>query len=149
MADPVSAGTLYAVIGTSTAVNVAGQYQQYKGQKKAGEINEAQGKIEDQSRVRQQAREMRRRQAQILQASENLGSVGSSREVGGIANLQQQASANLARMAGQQKAIQGLSKANQDIASGQLTSALGQAVGSVATSLSVGGGSAGGSGGLK
>lgn len=71
-----------------------------KQQKKAAEIAQAQNQVQQQNDIRNQIRQQRIRTAQILQASADTGTSGSSGQIGGVAALATQVGSNIGTMSG-------------------------------------------------
>lgn len=120
------ASAIIAVVGIG--VSAKGQSDARKAQKEGQAVQSASQINQDAAAKRRAAREERIRRAQILQASENTGAGGSSKEVGAISNLAQQSAANLSTVSGQQLAAQGISQANQNVADARTLSSFGQAL---------------------
>lgn len=107
--------------------------KQTEAQERINEIQLASQQNEDAARLRQQAREARRQRATILQASENLGTSGSSKEIGALSTVSQQQSQNFARVGAQQATAAGVSLENQRISAAQRQQATGRLMQDVGT----------------
>lgn len=127
-----TAAAVAIVVGT--AVSIDATRDAAKASKERNKVQTASQKAQDSASLRQQARQERIRRAKILQAGENTGTSGSGREVGSIAALRTQVSANEARVAGQQNTAEGIGELNQDIADSQVQQALGQGIKSIGSS---------------
>jgi len=96
------------MIGTAIAglvISVASAYESnrqnqaaYREQKKGAEINQAQQNVKAAAERRAQIRQERVRRAQILQASFDTGTAGSSGELGGISSLDSQIGNNMSNI---------------------------------------------------
>lgn len=124
-----TAAAVAVVVGTG--VSVAGQAKAASAQREAGRVSAASQKVEDASRLRQQARQARIQRARIAAAAEASGAGESSAEFGAISALQTQVASNVARVSGQQKTTEALTRLSGDVAQGRTTQALGQAITSV------------------
>ena len=118
------------VVGAAASIGSA--VVSAKAQDKARDLKTASQRIEDASRIRKQAREARVRRSKILASAEATG--GGSRESGAVSSLSTQLSANVGRVAGQQKTAEALGGINQDIANAQVVGAAGSALQSVGSS---------------
>lgn len=72
-----------------------------KQQKNASEVASAQNRVNQQNDIRSQVRQQRIRTAQIMQASSNTGTAGSSGAIGGVSALASQTGSNIAATSGQ------------------------------------------------
>jgi hypothetical protein len=120
------ASAIIAVVGIG--VSAKGQSDARREQKEGRAVQSAAQLNEDIAAQRRSAREERIKRAQILQAAEGTGASGSSKQVGAISSLTQQAAANISRQGGQQLASEGISKVNQNIADAQTLQAFGGAL---------------------
>jgi len=120
---------IVAVTGIAISAEAASKAR--KATKERGEVQSAEQRNRDAAALRQQAREERIKRARILQASEEAGTGGASREIGAVSALRTQVSANVGRIAGGQRTAAGISDLNQDIASAQAQQQLGAGLTSV------------------
>ena len=120
------AAAVVAVIGLG--VSVKSQADASKARKEGQAIQSAAQLNEDVAARRRAAREERIRRAQVMQAAENTGAGGSSKEIGAISSISQQTAAGISRQSGQQATAQGLGQVNQNLADAQTTQAIGGAM---------------------
>lgn len=105
-----------------------------KEQKKAAATAAAENAAQQQADIRNQVRSQRVRTAQIIQASSNSGTLGSSGEIGGTSALASQVDSNVATISRNANSQAGVA-ANQNAASGYLGNAqTWGAVGQIASS---------------
>lgn len=114
------------VVGTAIQVD-ANKSAQRASKRRAATEAAAQANS-DRAALRQQAREARKQRAQIIQVSENLGTGGSSRETGAVADLTQQQAASYANVSAQQLAVAGINKESNKIAKANTQAQYGQAL---------------------
>lgn len=114
-----------------TAISVDANKASQRAQKRAGEISSAAQQNEDRAALRAQAREARRERARILQTSENLGTSGSSKEIGASGSIGNQVATSFANVGAQQLAAAGITQQNNKAASANLKSSYGQVLSSV------------------
>jgi len=128
-------------IVAGTAVSIDASNKASSAAKEKGRVMSASQRIEDAATMRKQAREARIQRARIAQASENIGTGGSSQELGAQSSLSSQVGANTARIGGQQLVAEGITSLNKDIASAQTQGAIGQGISSLgSTAFSATGG---------
>lgn len=123
----MSIGAAIAFV-VGTAIQVDANKASQRAQKRRAQTTSAAQKNADSAALREQARETRRQQARILQVSENLGTSGSSKEIGAVQSAQQQQATGFATVSAQQLASAGISRENQKIADANFKASIGQAV---------------------
>lgn len=114
------------VVGT--AIQVDANKASQRASKRRAQTEAAAQQNADRAALRSQAREARKQRARVLQASENLGTSGSSRDTGAIADLTQQQAQSFANVSAQQLAAAGISRETQKIADANVKAAYGQAL---------------------
>jgi|ERR1700749_833185 len=110
------------------------QQQARKDQKKAAGIAAAQNTVANQNSIRDQVRQQRIRTAQIMQASENTGTTGSSGALGGVSALASQSGANIGTINENANTQTGLLSAQNSANANLSQAATWGAVGSLASS---------------
>lgn len=116
------------------AIQVDANKASQRASKRRSQISTASQQNADRAALREQAREARKQRARVLQASENLGSSGASREAGAISSLTQQQAQSFANVSAQQLAAAGISTENQKIADANTKAAYGQTLQQVGSS---------------
>lgn len=118
----VAAGSAYVAHKDSVAAA--------RAQRQASQTAQAQNVVAQQAQIRDQVRQDRIRRAQIMQASANTGTLGSSGELGGIASLDSQTGANISGInttANTQSAISGFqNQAQSELQKAETWSSVGQ-----------------------
>lgn len=114
-----------------TAISVDANKASQRAQKRASAISNAAQKNAGRAALRTQAREARRERARILQTSENLGTGGSSKEIGASGAIGNQVASSFANVGAQQLAASGITQQNNKAASANLTAGYGQVISNV------------------
>lgn len=107
------------VAAVGLVVQVDANEKNRSAQKESQRTQSASQINQDRAAMRQQAREERIRRAQILQASDALGTGGSSTQFASTASLQQQTAASTANVMGQQQTSNKLGDLNQKMLNAQ------------------------------
>lgn len=126
----MSIAAAVAFIG-GTAISVDANKASQRAQKRAADTTSAAQRNQDASALRQQAREARRERARIQQVSQNLGTSGSSKEIGAVGAISNQIATSFANVSAQQITANAVSKENQKMASAQTLGMYGQIVSQV------------------
>ncbi len=114
-----------------TAISVDANKASQRAQKRAADTTSAAQHNQDAAALRQQAREARRERARIQQVSDNLGTSGSSKEIGATGAISNQIATSFANVSAQQITANAVSKENQKMASAQTLGMYGQIVSQV------------------
>ncbi len=120
------AAAIAFVVGT--AITVDANKASQRASKRRAETVSASQKNADAAALRQQARETRKERARVLQASQNLGTVGSSKEAGAIADISGQQAASFSNVSAQQLASAGISAESQKMADANTRAGYGQVI---------------------
>tara|TARA_B100001063_G_scaffold227047_1_gene237121 strand:+ start:1345 stop:1797 length:453 start_codon:yes stop_codon:yes gene_type:complete len=113
-----------------TAISVDANKASQRAQKRAADTTSAAQRNQDAAALRQQAREARRERARIQQVSENLGTSGSSKEIGAVGAIGNQLATSFANVSAQQITESAISKENSKMADAQIQGMYGQAIAS-------------------
>lgn len=131
-----------AVVAVAAAASTYSAVQQNRAQKRAAGAQQdaadtaaAEQKNQEMEARRQQIRQQRIRTAQVQQAASNAGASQSSGELGSLSALSTNVGANLANMASQVKAAEGIGAANQRVLDAQSNASQWGLYGSIAGSV--------------
>ena len=130
----MGASTYYVIAAIAAVYGASEQHKASKAQKRARSEAEAGHAQEQAQERRQQIREQRIRQAQILQRSEAAGTGESSGEVGALGSLSTNTSTAIAANLGRAQVSRNISMFEQQAADALSNAATAQAVGSLAMS---------------
>lgn len=111
-----------------TAIQVDSNKAAQRASKRASDTSSAAQKNADRAALRTQAREARREKARILQTSENLGTSGSSKEIGASGAIGNQVATSFANVGAQQLASAGISRETQKISDANTKAGYGAAL---------------------
>lgn len=114
-----------------TAITIDANKASQRASKRAAETKTASQKNADAAALRQQAREARRERAKIVQISENLGTSGSSGEIGATGSISGQVASSFANVSSQQMAAAGITAEQNKAADANLKAGYGQVLSSV------------------